>query len=89
MRFASFCLRLMVAVVMVVPFADGLAQSAPAATFTNPLLDSGPDPWVVFWKGFYYYMNSTGSNLTIRKTADITQLRDAVKTVVWTPEPGT
>ena len=73
------------------------AQSAPSHapnaaaepdTFTNPLLDSGPDPWVVRWKGFYYYSNSTGKNLTLRKTADITGLRNAEKKAVWTPEPG-
>ncbi len=72
------------------------AQSAPSstdvathsATFTNPLLENGPDPWVVWWKGFYYYSASSGSNLTLRKTADITDLRHAQKTVVWTPEPG-
>ena len=57
-------------------------------TFTNPLLDSGPDPWVVWWKGFYYYSNSTGKNLTLRKTADITDLRSAQKKAVWAPEPG-
>ena len=73
----------------------GTAQtSSPATTpqdsgtFTNPLLQSGPDPWVVWWKGFYYYSNSSGKNLTLRKTADITGLRHAEKKVVWTPEPG-
>ncbi|MFT4113057.1 family 43 glycosylhydrolase [Silvibacterium sp.] len=60
-----------------------VAQSA--ATFTNPLLSVGPDPWVTSRDGFYYYMNSTGSNLTIWKTRDITDLRNAEKTVVWTP----
>jgi GH43 family beta-xylosidase len=66
------------------------AQTAPppADTFTNPLLPIGPDPWVIQWKGFYYYTNSSGSNLTLRKTADITDLRDAEKKIVWTPEPG-
>ncbi len=67
------------------------AQAAPAehgSTFTNPLLDSGPDPWVVWWKGFYYYSNSTGGNLTLRKTPDITDLRHAEKKVVWAPEAG-
>jgi GH43 family beta-xylosidase len=58
------------------------------ATFTNPLLESGPDPWVVWWKGFYYYSNSTGSNLTLRKTADITDLRHAETKAVWMPEAG-
>jgi GH43 family beta-xylosidase len=76
---------------------DSQAQITPAPaqaaathrdTFTNPLLETGPDPWVIWWKGFYYYSNSTGINLTLRKTADITDLQHAQKKVVWTPEPG-
>ena len=57
-------------------------------TFTNPLLRTGPDPWVTWWNGFYYYSNSTGTNLTLRKTTDITDLRDAETKAVWTPQPG-
>ena len=56
-----------------------------AGTFRNPLLPSGPDPWVISYKGVYYYMNSTGSNLTIWATPDITDLRHATRRVVWTP----
>jgi GH43 family beta-xylosidase len=63
------------------------AQSAAslAGTFHNPLLPSGPDPWVTQRDGFYYYMNTTGHNLTIRKTRDITDLSHAQKKIVWTP----
>ncbi|MBV8816401.1 MAG: glycoside hydrolase family 43 protein [Verrucomicrobia bacterium] len=64
------------------------SSAASGDSFTNPLLETGPDPWVVWWKGFYYYSNSTGTNLTLRKTADITDLRHAEKKTVWTPEPG-
>ncbi|AXC12973.1 Alpha-L-arabinofuranosidase II precursor [Acidisarcina polymorpha] len=56
-----------------------------AKTFTNPLLPSGADPWVLQWHDTYYYMNTTGQNLTIWKTADITDLAHAEKKVVWTP----
>lgn len=72
----------------------GVAQMGAAGTavmvdtFTNPLLDRGPDPWVVWWKGFYYYSNSERRNLALRKTADITDLRNAEVKTVWTPEPG-
>jgi GH43 family beta-xylosidase len=59
-----------------------------ANTFRNPLLPSGADPWVTQADGFYYYMNSTGRNLTIWKTRDITDLAHAMKKVVWTPPPG-
>jgi GH43 family beta-xylosidase len=77
--------------------ADGAGQvaSAPSPTaalqrdtFTNPLLETGPDPWVVWWKGFYYYSNSTGKDLTLRRTADITDLRAAQTKVLWVPDPG-
>ena len=53
--------------------------------FTNPLLDSGPDPWVEYKDGFYYYMNTTGVNLTVWKTRNLADLKSAEKKVVWTP----
>jgi GH43 family beta-xylosidase len=90
-------LRIAVLLALAIPCAShplaaqqslGHASNIAQSTFTNPLLDVGPDPWVVWWKGFYYYSNSTGSNLTLRKTADITDLRHAQNTIVWTPEPG-
>lgn len=63
------------------------AQStvAQSNTFHNPLLPSGADPWVTSYGGFYYYMNTTGRNLTIWKTRDMTDLAKAEKKVVWTP----
>lgn len=57
-----------------------------SSTFTNPLLDSGADPWVTYDNGFYYYTNTTGSNVTLWKTRDITDLRHAEKKVIWTPK---
>jgi GH43 family beta-xylosidase len=78
---------LAVSALLLIPMRS-LAQAPSAAgnTFTNPLLPSGPDPWVITWKGNYYYMNTTGQNLTLWKTPDITDLRHAEKKVVWTPE---
>jgi GH43 family beta-xylosidase len=61
------------------------ASTSAPDTFTNPLLPSGADPWVTFRDGYYYYMNTTGDNLTIWKTRDLTDLRNAPKKVVWTP----
>src|SRR5579875_3340563 len=59
--------------------------AATAPTFTNPLLDAGPDPWVTQKDGWYYYMNTTGHDLTVRKTRDMTDLRHAETKIVWTP----
>ncbi|RTQ48146.1 glycosyl hydrolase family 43 [Hymenobacter gummosus] len=57
-----------------------------AATFTNPLLPSGPDPWVAQKDG-YYYMHTTGTNLRIWKTAKMSELGATSSVVVWTPPP--
>jgi GH43 family beta-xylosidase len=59
-----------------------------SSTFTNPLLQNGPDPWVIYDNGFYYYTNTTATNITLWKTRDITDLHDADSKVIWTPPPG-
>lgn len=67
------------------------AQTSPAATaevpatFTNPLLPSGADPWVIHRDGFYYYMHTTGKNLTVWRTRNLADLMTAEKKIVWTP----
>lgn len=57
-------------------------------TFTNPLLPSGADPWVTYRDGYYYYTNTTARNITLWKTKNMGDLKDAEKKVVWTPPPG-
>lgn len=68
----------------------GIASSSPGQsssgdTFTNPVLDSGADPWVFQKDGYCYYMNSMGRNLTLWKTPSIPDLKKAEKKVVWRP----
>lgn len=67
-------------------------SAAPAAyagkakqTFTNPLLPSGADPWITRRGDTYYYMNTLGNRLAIRKTKDITRLSDAAEITIWNP----
>ncbi|MBX0289296.1 glycoside hydrolase family 43 protein [Hymenobacter sp. HSC-4F20] len=60
---------------------------ATSTTFQNPLLPSGPDPWVYQKDGFYYYMHTLNNRLAIWKTAKMSELRTAPSKVVWTP-PG-
>ncbi len=79
-------LALLLLAALSVPSIYAQQQPATAAgTFTNPLLPSGADPSVVQEDGYYYYMNTTGRNLTIWRTRDITDLQNAEKKVVWTP----
>jgi GH43 family beta-xylosidase len=75
--------------VRLILLAAAMASAAPAraqettATFRNPLLSSGPDPWIVQDGGTYYYMHTLGDRLAIRATRDLTRLADAEETVVW------
>lgn len=63
-------------------------QSTPAAaqaTFTNPLLTSGPDPWITRDGDTYYYMHTLGNRIAIWKTNDISKLAQAPSKTVWNP----
>ena len=55
-------------------------------TYRNPVLPSGPDPWVFEKDGFYYYMHTTGRDLTLWKTAKMSELGTAARKVIWTPQ---
>nr|WP_232326054.1 glycoside hydrolase family 43 protein [Spirosoma montaniterrae] len=57
-------------------------------TFTNPIKNSGPDPWVLQQNGWYYYMNTTGTNLTLWRTRNVADLANAEKKIIFTPPPG-
>lgn len=57
--------------------------------FKNPLLPSGPDPWVIKRDSFYYYMNTGGKRIEIYKTKTLSQLSKAEKKVVYNaPDTG-
>jgi GH43 family beta-xylosidase len=78
---------LIIYVLLLVSAGDVLAQSQ-ASTFTNPILPTGADPWITYKDGYYYYTNTSGNSLTLRKTKDIADLRNATRKVIWTPPPG-
>lgn len=56
---------------------------APANTFTNPLLSSGPDPWIIKKDNNYYYTHTLGNRIAIWKTAKVTELKNVVPQTVW------
>ena len=59
--------------------------AGPAASFTNPLLASGPDPWITREGDTYYYMHTLGDRLAIRRTRDVSRLAQAEERTIWTP----
>lgn len=64
-------------------------QEQAVQTFTNPLLPSGPDPWIIHVDGYYYYTNTMGDRLKLWRTKTIENLASADTAVVWiAPEEG-
>ena len=70
------------------PFTPLNPQVNSGPTFTNPLLPSGPDPWVYHKDGFYYYMHTLNDRLAIWKTPKMSDLGTTPSQVVWTPPSG-
>lgn len=63
-------------------------------TFTNPLKPSGPDPWVVYKDGWFYYMNtvirSEGENeLKLWRTKNMANLATAESKTIFDPPDTT
>jgi len=74
---------------LILTISSTIAQNKAAKTFSNPLLPSGADPWVIYKDGFYYYTNTSGNKLVIWKTKDITALNIAEHKTVWVPPAST
>ncbi|RHJ81537.1 family 43 glycosylhydrolase [Parabacteroides sp. AM08-6] len=55
-------------------------------TFRNPLLSSGPDPWALWHDSCYYYVNTAQDCIILKRTKDITDLRNAESKTVWIPD---
>jgi len=64
-----------------------LPPTATAATFRNPLNNSGPDPWLTYYDGYYYLAATTwgdaATGLTMRKAATIAELKTATPIRIW------
>jgi GH43 family beta-xylosidase len=60
----------------------------PGQSFTNPVFAS-QDPYVVRWHGNYYYSDSDGDTIYLRKSATLTGLKDQAPKAIWTsPQRG-
>lgn len=58
-------------------------ESAPADTFTNPVLPSAADPWVVQHGDWYYVTHTTGNSLRLYRTQAMSALSQAEVKTVW------
>jgi GH43 family beta-xylosidase len=54
-------------------------------TFKNPLLPSGPDPWIYKADSVYYYTHTLGDRIGIIKTKSVSELATGTFKTVWNP----
>jgi GH43 family beta-xylosidase len=80
-RSRKFPLCLLAAVLSILTPCGG----ATIGTFTNPIITDGADPWVIFKDGIYYYTQTTGGQVKVRKSSTISGLGSASATTVFTP----
>jgi len=66
-------------------FQQGFGQ----LNFTNPIMPSGADPWIIEKDGNYYFTHTTGKNLVLYKTKNFAGLQAAQQKIVWQPPQGT
>lgn len=85
--FRTSRLALTLAAVMLIAASRGASGPARPATgtFTNPILPSGPDPWITRSGRDYYYTNTQGDRITLWRTTDIADLAHAEQRTVWRP----
>ena len=64
--------------------SGGTNPPPPANTFTNPLLPSGPDPWIIKKDNYYYYTNTLGNRIALWRTTKVSDLKNALIQNIWT-----
>ena len=66
---------------------DNPGPVQPTNTFSNPLMNTGPDPWIYKKDNQYYYTHTQGNRISLWKTGKVTELNNVVPKTVWTA-PG-
>ncbi len=55
---------------------------------TNPIVESGADPWVIFLDGAYNYCYSRGDRICVRQSKNLAEIARGPEVVAWKPPPG-
>lgn len=66
---------------------DYTAPAEGKVTFTNYLL-AAADPWLFYHDGFYYFTSTGGSHVSLRKVANIADLKYARYGYIFSPASG-
>jgi GH43 family beta-xylosidase len=71
-------------------FGDHLATAERQATFANPVVASGADPWVIRWKDDYYLSQSRrGASIWVNRFQNLSGIGGSNWVKVWTPPTNT
>ncbi len=73
-------LCLLLLVLSPAPSAQELREPA---TFTNPIVRAGADPWIVHREGWYYFTSTAGNRVDIRKARNLADLGGAKPVTIW------
>lgn len=60
-----------------------LPAATPPGTFTNPIRQRAPDPWIVYHDGNYYLTSTVGWGVAVRKAPTLAGLGEAKDVAVW------
>lgn len=63
----------------------GAREGSPDAYYTNPIYPHGSSPYLIRHAGHYYYMQSMYDHVSIWKTDDIAELKNAPEHIIYAP----
>ena len=68
---------------------DPTAEAQGRIEFANPIR-RGPDPWITYWEGYYYYTATMGAErLLVWKAPNLTDLHRTIPKTVYIPQNET
>jgi GH43 family beta-xylosidase len=76
-------------ILLLILFCIGSQTLSAQQTFSNPILDYGPDPYSTYYDGYYYYTHTMQNHLVLLKTKNLADLKNAEKKVIWTAPSNT
>jgi GH43 family beta-xylosidase len=76
-------------ILLLILFSIGNNMASAQQTFTNPILNSGADPYSTYYNGYYYYTHTIQSGIVLWKTKNLADLKNAERKTIWTAPKNT
>ena len=82
-------IALFIVLIFIFNVSNSQSTEKTVRTFTNPILNSGADPWIIQKDGYYYYCGSFGKGVYLIKAKNLGEMRSSSRKNVWTAPAGT